>query len=63
MLFSRRGLLSHMLTMMPNWRLMMRSFFAACCVIVILAVGSAVVLINDVQEPVVKAFSTSGVQY
>ncbi len=40
----------------------MRPFITACCVAIILAIASAVILINSVQEPVAEAFATSGVR-
>ena len=40
----------------------MKSFLTACVAIVLIAVTGAVVLNTLVQEPVSKAFSTSGVR-
>ncbi len=40
----------------------MKSFFAACLAIALIAVVAAVVLNTTVQEPVAKAFATSGVR-
>lgn len=40
----------------------MKSFLAACVVIALIAIAAAVVLDAAVQEPVAKAFATSGVR-
>jgi hypothetical protein len=40
----------------------MKSFFTACIAIVVIAVTGAVILNTLVQEPVSKAFATSGVR-
>jgi|HubBroStandDraft_3_1064219.scaffolds.fasta_scaffold2352718_2 hypothetical protein len=40
----------------------MKSFLTACAAIVLIAVTGAVILTTVVQEPVSKAFATSGVR-